>query len=57
MFISPTDRERNMAKNRGICAAHTCIPQNREYPGGGGVRSCRQVSSGFFLFLTHCLNA
>ena len=21
-----------MAKNRGICAAHPCIPQNREYP-------------------------
>ena len=21
-----------MAKNRGICAAHTCIPQYREYP-------------------------
>ena len=20
-----------MAKNRGICAAHTCIPQYREY--------------------------
>ena len=21
-----------MAKNSGICAAHTCIPQYREYP-------------------------
>ena len=23
-----------MAKNRGICMAHTCIPQYREYPPG-----------------------
>ena len=27
-----TDRERKMAKNRGICTAHTCIPQYKEYP-------------------------
>ena len=24
-----------MTKNRGICAAHTCIPQYREYPPPG----------------------
>ena len=29
-FVS-SDRERKMAKNRGICAAHRCIPQYREY--------------------------
>ena len=29
-----TDREIKMAKNSGICAAHTCIPQYREYPPG-----------------------
>ena len=28
-------RERKTAKNRGICAAHTCIPQYREYPPRG----------------------
>ena len=27
-----------MAKNRGICAAHTCIPQYREYPPPPGRR-------------------
>ena len=25
-YIFSSDRERKMAKNRGICAAHTCIP-------------------------------
>ena len=29
-------RERKMAENRGICAAHTCIPQYREHPPSGG---------------------
>ena len=33
--IFSSDRERKMAKNRGICAAHTCIPQYREYPPPG----------------------
>ena len=26
-----------MSKNRGICAAHTCIPQYREYPSRGEI--------------------
>ena len=34
MYMFSSDRERKMAKNRGICAAHTCIPQYREYPPG-----------------------
>ena len=29
--------QRKMAKNRGICAAHTCIPQYREYPPGSSL--------------------
>ena len=32
IFFFSSDTERKMAKNRGICAAHTCIPQYREYP-------------------------
>ena len=32
IYIVSSDRERKMAKNRGICAAHTCILQYREYP-------------------------
>ena len=30
-----SDRERKMAKTRGICASHTCIPQYKEYPPPG----------------------
>ena len=37
IYILSTVRERKLAKNRGICAARTCIPQYREYPGGGGL--------------------
>ena len=35
IFFSSSDRERKIAKNRVICAAHTCIPQYREYPPPG----------------------
>ena len=38
-----SDRERKMAKNRGICAAHTCIPQYREYSLPPGPRLPRFV--------------
>ena len=47
IYIFSSDRERKMAKNRGICAAHTCIPQYREYPPPGLDDKIISVQSAF----------
>ena len=36
-----------MAKNRGICAAHTCIPQYREYTPRGVDHRANNTTSQF----------
>ena len=45
------DRERKMAEDRGICAAHICIPQYREYPPRAGYYPQRPVYRGCLLLV------